>query len=226
MTIAHSVSLKQLAIWVLLMTVVLHLLASIPYGYYNWHAIDQWAFNTPKAAYQTYGYTGPLMMISNSIFSPLVHFQRTPAGFNPSLIGTMPWLPSFFDMLVGLLLATGFATIWSAVLLAVPVTRRIAKIQVKHIARAFLLSILAGMVLFQACRVESIYYNVATVTPSILFLTTIYVTILWLIVFWISAIRIGWRIRPSLLLIILGTIAALLGMFTFVAIPAMHWTLR
>lgn len=225
-TVTHHIVLRQLMCWVLMMWVVLHLLMTIPFAYYNWIGIDIMLFGSIKYTHQMYGIPGLLAMLCNALFSPLVHVVPTRTGLVPTFeggglvyIGNITTL----DLFGGFIAVLGFSTLWFIVLLAIPTTRRIAKIRARHIMRAYILSLLPAVMIIVILRFESAYAMVSRVTPSGLAMLGIISSVLWLIVFWACAVRVGWGIRPAGLLIILGTITALLGMLAFLLIPEIYW---
>jgi hypothetical protein len=221
-TLSHPILLGRLVLWIVMMFVVLHVIAAIPFGYYNWVGLDQWQFGSIQLSYQAYGVPGLLAMLSNALFSPIVHFIDL-GRLTATYFGNGPiYLNSVSDLLAGSVLVFGFSTTWLIVLVAIPTTRKLAKIRVRHILRAYIISMLPAIILFQVLRVESAYGMMARTTPSGVLPLALLVSILWLITFWASAVRVGWRIRHAWAMIVLGTIAGLLGMLVSVLIPAVY----
>ncbi len=224
-TVTHHIVLRRLMCWVLMMWVVLHLLMTIPFAYYNWNGIDIWLYGSARNTYQSHGIPGMLAMLSNTFFSPIVHVVPTRTELIPTFEGggLVYFRSTTRDLVAGFIAVLGYSTLWLIVLLAIPTTRRIAKIRARHIMRAYILSLLPAFVLFEILRFGSAYGMVVPVTTSDPASFGIIISMLWLIVFWACAVRVGWGVRPAWLLIILGTIAALLGMLAFLLIPEIYW---
>ena len=123
--------------------------------------------------------------------------------------------------------ASSSVALWVLILSVVPTTRRMAKMRFLHVVRALLLSAVGLIMLFTLGRLSdaieqlsqlSIYSpqlndaldRLSWIMPDVLWVfgAAYLVWIQWL---WIAAIRIGWQIRPSWLLILLGLIASILG---------------
>lgn len=223
--LTHPIALRRLAWWMVMMWVVLHVVMAIPFGYYNWMGVDRWLFGSIELAYRAHGVQGVFALISNALFSPLLHFIDT-GGLSPIFFGGngTASLYSFSDIAIGMLPIVGFSSTWVLILLVIPTTRRIAQIRSRHIIRAFIISLLPGIVFFEVVRFESAYSAVARITPSDLFVLTVYICFPWLIVFWASAIKAGWRLQHAWALIVLGTIAGVLGMVAVVLVPAMYFS--
>ena len=224
-SVSHHIALRRLTCWVLMMWVALHAVMAIPFAYYNWMGLDSWLFGSVANTYSAFGIKGLLAMLSNALFSPMVHIVPARTGLEVTFEGGgLVYLGSSTrDSFGGLIAVLGFSTLWLVVLLAIPTTRRIAKIRARHIMRAYILSLLPAVMIIEILRFESAYAMVSRVTPSGLALLGIISSVLWLIVFWACAVRVGWGIRPAGLLIILGTITALLGMLAFLLIPEIYW---
>jgi len=223
-TITHAISIRRLVPWILIVWVVLHIITAIPFAYYNWHAVDMWFFGTVQNAYQSYGIQGFAAILTNALCSPVIHVCTGPNGLTYTFEGGgLVYLSTTTsDLLVGLIAVIGYSTTWGIVLLAIPTTRNIAKIRTSHILRAYCLSLLPGIVIIEILRFESAYGMVARVTPSLLMPYGILICMVWLIVFWACALRVGWRVHRAWLLIVLGTIAATLGMAVFLLIPEVY----
>jgi hypothetical protein len=225
LSVTHQIALRRLTCWVLMMWLALHAVMAIPFAYYNWKGLDIWLFGSVANTYSAFGITGLLAMLSNALFSPIVHIVPAKAGLEVTFEGGgLVYLgSSTWDFLGGFIAVLGFSTLWLVVLLVIPTTRRIAKIRTRHIMRAYILSLLPAIMIIEILRFESAYALVSRITPSDLAPLGIISSVLWLIVFWACAVRVGWGIRPAWLLITLGTIAALLGMFAFLLIPVIYW---
>lgn len=125
-----------------------------------------------------------------------------------------PWFSLFvFDHGSGhaLRFIVGLCVTWCVVLTATPVTRRMAKLRLAHVARAGLLQFSIVLPLFAMFRFGLLveYYSFGKYAQAAIMYTTL-LGLLWSLVWWISAIRVGWQIRSSAL-VLLGTVAAVLG---------------
>jgi hypothetical protein len=109
------------------------------------------------------------------------------------------------------------------VLLVIPTTRKLAKLRGVHIARAAIISALVILMIFQCARAMSgIQMWVGIPNWIGILVGWIFIAIaVWFLVFWASAVRTGWKIRPSWLLILLGTIASILGGIVAIALPTL-----
>tara|TARA_E500000318_G_scaffold1676_7_gene2284 strand:- start:44385 stop:45323 length:939 start_codon:yes stop_codon:yes gene_type:complete len=224
-SVTHQIALRRLTCWVLMMWVALHAVMAIPFAYYNWKGLDIWLFGSVANAYSAFGIMGILAILSNALFSPIVHVVPAKVGLEVTFQGGgLVYLGSTTsDFLGGLFAVLGFSTLWLVVLLVIPTTRRIAKIRLRHIMRAYILSLLPAIMITEILRFESAYAMVSRITPSDMAPLGIISSILWLIVFWACAVRVGWGIRPAWLLIVLGSIAGLLGMLVFLLVPEIYW---
>ena len=116
--------------------------------------------------------------------------------------------------------AGGFCVLWAIVMGAVPTTRRLAKIRLAHVWRGLLLSLMLVSFAYQIGRMFDavtlvlmyIFKSRAMWTGGGFIFVALMILMLLLIQwFWIAAIRVGWGVRPSWTLIVLGMIASLLG---------------
>lgn len=121
----------------------------------------------------------------------------------------------------------GFAGVWALILAAVPTTRRIAKLRYAHVHRAMGLSLVPVIVLLALIQIGDAallvrrslalnglgygFLSVATDAMRVLVMCVFWGAVVWVHWLWISAIRTGWRIRPSWVLIVLGLVASLIG---------------
>ena len=116
--------------------------------------------------------------------------------------------------------AGGFCVLWAIVMGVVPTTRRLVKLRIAHIWRALFLSLVLVSFayqlgrMFDAATLISMYILKSRAMYSgggFIFMALMMLMFLWTQWFWIAAIRIGWGVRSSWALIVLGTIASLLG---------------
>lgn len=119
----------------------------------------------------------------------------------------------------------GMCVTWCVVLFAIPPTRRLVKLRPAHIARAALLQLSILIPLYMMIRVGLLieHFSFGTVVRSIIMYVTLG-AVLWAVVWWVSALRVGWNIR-SWVLVVLGTIAALLGGLVAIFIEDSLWYL-
>ncbi|MFK7885059.1 MAG: hypothetical protein AB8F26_12860, partial [Phycisphaerales bacterium] len=105
----------------------------------------------------------------------------------------------------------GMCVTWCVVLFAIPATRRLVKLRPAHIARAALLQLSILIPLYMMIRVGLLieHFSFGTLVRSIIMYVTLG-AVFWAVIWWVSALRVGWNIR-SWVLVVLGTLAALLG---------------
>lgn len=139
------------------------------------------------------------------------------------------FLENEYAELAGMLMIAGFSSValWGVILGVVPTTRRMAKLRYLHVVRAILLCVIGSIVLLFLGRISdaieqlsqlSIYSaglnemidRVSWILPTVLIVFGV-CYLIWIQWLWIAAIRIGWQIRPSWLLILLGMVASMLG---------------
>jgi len=116
--------------------------------------------------------------------------------------------------------AGGFCVLWAVVMGVVPTTRRLAMLRLAHVLRALFLALVLVSIAYQLGRM----FDAATLISMYIFRSRslwtgggfvfavfMLLMLLWTQWFWITAIRVGWTIRPSWILIVLGSVASLLG---------------
>lgn len=211
--ILTTVRLRVLALWVCFVSLLMHLIASIPMGIGLYHEVDSFRYASFMDLVNSGGMKAVLQTVINGLGWPFVHCQYTPGGGFDWYVfiwrhgyggGSVAWASFFF----------GAVALWSIVLLLVPVTRRIAKIRKAHVGRAMILGLLPMVAGFELARISEglVYWNQQWGMWVVgIFIPLLLLTGLWHLVFWTSAIRRGWGVRPSWILIILGTIASVLG---------------
>ena len=106
----------------------------------------------------------------------------------------------------------GMSLTWFTVLFALPITRSIVMLRIAHLQRAVLFQLSGIIIAFSAIRLLYIFGASGTASVWVaVALFACYVTLcVWTLVWWVCAVRVGWRIR-SWTLLILGTVAAVLG---------------
>ena len=131
-------------------------------------------------------------------------------------------------MIKPITLSVGMLLLWSLVLLAVPQTRRLAKLRKRHVARANIISLVMIALSYEITHLLMTMYELRWLSRGAFRMLDDLPRLLcwvWLVLFWGCAIHTGWLIRPSRLLITLGTAAAVLGGITLsVYVFLMHTT--
>lgn len=214
--VRKRVAIPSLLVWCVLVCIGAHLLVAIPVGLGDWQE-NNWLGTSLRQYYNQYGFSAITAILFNGISLPLYRADPVPMA---SLFGVnvrQTWwdteeLMRVFFRPIGFQL--GFIALWLTVLLAMPRTRRLTKLRGAHIARAALLSMTAMVLTFEFYRLNEALNGLGgyrTGITSRLYIATIPMMIAWQIAFWGSAIIFGWRIRPWRLLVVVGTLAALLG---------------
>jgi Ca2+/Na+ antiporter len=212
--VTKRVSIWRLMIWVVLVMVLTHLLVSIPNGIVVWDQ-GNWSNLTLSQYYQMHKGYGVAEVVFDGVAFPFFNALPEPYSFKWSLAIHRGWPNAWYESLfksVGFQL--GFLGLWCVVLMAIPHTRKIAQVRRVHIVRAFAISSLILVLTFEFFRLVSALYQFGGYQLGIMrmvFQLIVPLAVLWQIMFWISAIAIGWRVYPWKLLVALGTIAALLG---------------
>jgi hypothetical protein len=134
--------------------------------------------------------------------------------------------------------ALGMVLLWCVILGVVPTTRRIAKIRYLHVIRGMLISLVGLVIVFPlGALTESLYlikWNLNTTSSwynrldmladslriSLIGFSLMY--LVWIQWLWIAAVRVGWQIRPSWVLVVLGFIASVLGGFTAMLVISVY----
>ncbi len=109
----------------------------------------------------------------------------------------------------------GASLTWVIVLSALPVTRRLAQLRAAHLIRALLGSAVGIAVGFGIGRI-AIAGDVVGAKAEGALLLALGLTTLWVLLWWLAALRRGWAI-DSRSLAVTGTIAAFLGGVTLLA---------
>jgi hypothetical protein len=215
------IEFKGLIVWLLMIMAVLHALAIVPVGIGNWlerTRYNAWPNGTSFEQYfQDNGVAGLLYELHNAIGAPFVRIEYQPATisyhfggyFNLDFAASIQ-IPSIFLSMM---------TIWAVIMLVVPTTRCRAQIRGAHVMRAWLMSLVSVIFIYEVFRVALStfwwlegYINIMYLAIS--FIAMLGLSLIWLMWFWAAAIRVGWTVRPSWLLIVLGMIASLIAGFT------------
>lgn len=225
-----AVRLKVLGVWAVMLMIGVHLLVSIPAGMGFWHVASIRYYGSLGNLYQNAGFKGLLMPVINALGSPFIDVgvsYRTGeltlfSGFSSDGVMRDAFLTTFPFI--------GMTLLWMIVLLVMPTTRRRAKIRSAHVLRAGLISAMTIFFAFELSRgahgldmfaSKGVFVGFAwerALTESM-----IPIMMIWVLVFWASAIRVGWKIRPSGLLISMGSIASLLGGFAIYYVMSMYF---
>ncbi len=208
------IRIPMLLLWLLMILMVLHTFALIPVGLGNWQETWGMMRGGGYSDFAQHGMLGYAYELHNALFAPFLRIQY-------GSYGTSFHLGGYFhqDVLAALALP-GFValptTMWLLLIWLLPVTRRQVSIRTIHLVRAWLLTLLPVLVLFESTRVVSGIYSwyngtgtILTIIP-ILFLIILVLSLVWVQWFWIAALRVGWGVRPVLPIAVLGTVASLL----------------
>jgi len=204
----------RLIIWVMLIMLLAHLLISIPNGFVVRNN-QNWSNLTLSQYYQIYHNYGIAENICDAIAFPF--FDAHPQAYSHqwTLFVTKGrpnvWYEEFFGVINFQL---GFLSLWLLILYAIPTTKKLAKIRSAHVIRAAALSFLMIFLSFELSRFLKLLYPMTGSRFNLIWIgirLVVPAAVIWQILFWSSAISIGWKVRRWKLLVILGTLAALLG---------------
>lgn len=235
--IESQIHILRLGLWSVALVVVLHVLTTavfiagifvFDYQYYQ----SRFASNSV------------LSMIANFDTSQASKILGDPAWWRESLVTAAghpylnPWL--WPESAIATQAAvkvipftTGVSVLWALILGVVPTTRRIAKLRMAHVYRAGLLTLLMPVVLLETarlidasvvsvCRFGGLWDEYARFVAPAMGSTIVIAMVIWVQWNWISAIRIGWRIRPNRLLIWVGLLGSSVCSYLF---SMLFWTL-
>jgi len=212
--VVKRVSVFRLFAWALIIVAAMHLLVAILNGYVAWTQHNWSSRSWTLAQYlQEYRGHGVAEIIFDGFAYP--YFNAVPQAYSSkwSLYITPGWSGAWYEYLIKpLVFETGFIMLWLIVLLAIPQSRRIAQIRSAHMIRAMILSVMILVLTYELTWLNRLVYEL-TINKMYWQLSRVVVpaAVIWQLVFWASAIGIGWRVRPWKLLVTLGTVAALLG---------------
>ncbi len=210
---AKPVSIVRLILWLILMVFIVHTLVGIPNGYNAWIQSNWRGFNFPQHV-QMHGNYAYAEALFDGYFYPYFDALPRPSSHKWTLDTRFRWFPKTTRLYSPHLVSTGMLLLWSIVLLAIPQTRRLAKLRTRHVMRAIILSIFMIAMSYELTHLIRTMYELYWISRSIFpvldGLPALFCWV-WLLVFWGCAVHIGWLIRPSRLLIALGTIASILG---------------
>ena len=219
--VAKPIKLRTLAVWVLLTIITTHVLVSIPLGIGLWgRSTSSWGSLTILEYIDQYSLYGIAELTLDALFDPAMRtWISTRGGSGYSLRFQAGQRHLIYAILIKpIVFQVGFVMLWTTVLVAIPYTRRVTKVRAKHVIRAILLSVLMLGLSFEFTRLiygimmwMGFYWNGFAVAR--IYRIVVPVLVLWQLIYWSSVISIGWRVQPWRLLVVLGTIAALLGGF-------------
>ena len=214
---AKPVSIVRLILWLILIVVIVHTIVGIPNGYNAWIRSNWQGFDFSQHV-QMYGNYAYAEAIFDGYFYPYFEALPRPWSHQSSHKWTLDvrqgWHFRVGHFYSPQLVSIGMLLLWSIVLLAIPHTRRLAKLRTRHVVRAIILSIFMIAMSYELTHLIRTMYELNWIPRSIFPVLDGLPALccwVWLLVFWGCAVHIGWLIRPSRLLIALGTIASILG---------------
>ena len=221
--IESQIRLFTLVLWSVLLVGVLHTVSTTAFVFSNFFMYYEWAngatvtlvdffteFNTFEARKILYDRGWWFDSIVSGVGYP--YFNRN---------WWWPDLDSGTGAARSLVYCYGITLMWVIILSVVPTTRRLAQLKYGHVARALLISLLMPVVFFESVRlidasilfsagkswfVGSGFYQIYLgpyISQSI-----VYLMVLWIQWHWVSAIRSGWKIRRSKLLLLIGLLGS------------------
>jgi hypothetical protein len=224
-----EIRLKRLVLWVVSFVIGLHLLVSVPVGFGLWFAARAQYYGSLGNLYQHAGFKGLLMPVTNAVSTPFLSVEYSYRFGNFLVQSGIYSGGELRDAILISLPFVGMTLLWMVVMLVVPVTRKHAKIRSAHVIRAALVCSLTIVLAFELTRgayALDVWTSKGAFTGwfwrRVLAESLIPVMMLWVLVFWGSAIRVGWKIRPSGALIVLGSITSLLGGFVVYFVTAVY----
>ncbi len=158
---------------------------------------------SPRNWLMTLTFDDLLFDIGQGLWAPMVFGVRR-------LVALMSWHDRYIGAEVTLwAMPMAASLLWMAMIGLFPVTRRMARLSARHVLRAGLGSFVmlaAGLMLWRLvlCTVTVVDSG----QPWSLFIP--FAATFWVLLWWISALRVGWEIR-SWTLAVLGTTAAFLA---------------
>jgi len=207
------INIRTLVLWYLFLALTSHLAVSAVYAvsyYIRIRARAGWNWNR----FINGGFYSYAELAFNSIFRGVFEMWTPVGASGLNTVSVQLSAATAFSniYLRPIAISIGINLMWLIILLVIPTTRRIAKIRTAHVLRAFVLSMLATLLILQlsrySIRTSSFYWymhlELLGQSPSHQLIA------IWQLFFWPAAIVHSWKIKPAKLLIILGTIAAVL----------------
>jgi hypothetical protein len=214
---SKPVSITRLIVWAVLLILAVHTLVGVPNGYNAWIRSNWTGVDFPTY-YQQHGNYAIAEMIFDGLCYP--YFDALPRAYSHkwSLHIEQGWSGGWMEYLIAAIMtATGMLIAWVAIMLAIPKTRQLAKLRRVHVFRAIIISLVVITLSYEATHLIRVSYDLRWISRAIFPLMDGLPRLIcwvWLLVFWGCAVHTGWRIRPSHLLIALGTVASILGGIT------------
>ena len=213
--VKKSVNPWRLVFWAILCIVLVHLLVSVPNGFRAWDEQNWSGKSTLTGHYRAHGGYGIAEIIVDGIAYPFFDAYPFSAGRVPGLRFAIGWSDYWYNGLWKPLgFQIGFIVLWLVVLIAIPQTRKLIQLRGVHVFRAAVLSVLVMALCFELTRLNFAIYRISGLRYyrfSWFTSMLVPVAVLWQMLFWGSAVVVGWRVCPCKLLVALGTITALLG---------------
>jgi hypothetical protein len=159
----------------------------------------------PEAWFEAFGFASTFPMSPNRAASLWIDADVASGAISVSLFAIVSTL------------------VWLMIMGAVPTTRRLAKLRYAHIFRAVMIGLTLPIAFALLARlldpIAEVLINwrgwsgwaVRRWSSYPIGLIGLYASLVWPQWFWVSAIRTGWRVRPSWLLALLGCVASLIG---------------
>ena len=208
------INLKTLIVWFALLALASHLATSAIYAVDYYLKIKNragWGWNR----FTNGGLYAYAELAFNSVFRGIFEMwtPKDANGLNTVAIQLNPFAAFSNIYLRPISISIGINLMWFLVLVVIPTTRRIAKIRTAHVLRAFILSMLATLLILQISRYSARNKGYYWYISLELFGQDPFQQLIaiWQLFFWPAAIIHSWKIKPAKLLVILGSIAAVLA---------------
>jgi hypothetical protein len=210
--VAKRTASGNLLRWLLLVVAVSHLLAWPPVS----AGVSSKLFRIPLSQTSTmvadYGWVVLRDPAATGMVWPLAHFRG--GGLQAGSLATQ----YLAERMMMWALPLGYGLVWFLLLGCLPVTRRVARIRMAHPVRGLLLQCGVIVLCLQVTRSLYLFESSHPWTGRVVF-GLFYGVGLWTVVWWWCAVWKGWGIRSPALLV-LGTVAGLLGGLTLFATGA------
>ena len=217
--VEKRIGLRTLVLWLIVFWIVLHLLLSIPYGIGIWSGMSSQMYGSIGELHDRTGLKGLGVPFFNALAWPWngawVDYQTNRVHYGMSWTTTGMVLKNYISPMVPLF---GMSMLWVVILLATPTTRRRAKIRWAHVARAALVSVVPMILAYEFARLveglddwSMVGFTVSNDWGRSFGAVIMPALVLWMLVFWILAVVVGWKIRPFGMVVFLGSITSVLG---------------
>jgi hypothetical protein len=212
-------SMKTYLLWILMMMFVLHFISSVAqiWSMYNYTNQSNETFRQLLVGRDT---EVQAIIQSNIIDISSIDFWYPLIGgvlLDP-LISRYWW--GFEDGVVIGVMSLGISAMWFLLFCAFPISRKRAKLRVVHVFRAMLIAGLLPMILIEFMRfagaglffveTNNFLINIDSVGDQIS-MWLFFLVLIWVQWFWISAVKVGWRVPSNWVSIVIVTIASLMG---------------